>query len=205
MRHKWSVKEDKWLTKNVKGITLKELTNRYNKKFNMSLSESSIANRKNKLNLHSGITGGQFQKGNKPFNKGLTWDEYMPKESQERSRKTTFKKSSIPHNHREIGEERLDSDGYVFVKIKDGYGKENWSLKHRLIWESMYGNIPAGFKIMFADGNKRNIDINNLILVSDAEELIMNQKKLVKNNSDLTKVGLNIARIIDCVNKRKAK
>lgn len=203
MRHKWSEKEEQWLTKNVKGITLKELTHRYNKKFNMNLSESAIANRKNKLNLHSGIIGGQFQKGQISWNKGKTWDEYMPKESQEKSRKTTFKKGSIPPNHREIGEERIDSDGYVLVKIQDGHLNKNWVLKHRLIWESMYGNIPTGYKIMFADGNKKNCDIKNLILVSDAEELIMNQNKFVKENADLTKVGLNIAKIIDRVNKRK--
>jgi len=205
MRHKWSEKEEQWLTKNVKGITLKELTNRYNKEFNIKLSESAIASRKSKLNLHSGITGGQFQKGHIPQNKGKTWDEYMSKESQERSRKTTFKKGNIPSNHREIGEERIDSDGYVFVKIQDGHLNKNWVLKHRLIWESMYGNIPTGYKIMFADGNKGNFDIKNLILVSDAEELIMNQNKFVKDNSDLTKVGLNIARIINKVNKRKVK
>lgn len=205
MRHKWSEKEEQWLTKNVKGITLKELTNRYNKEFNMKLSESAIASRKSKLNLHSGITGGQFQKGHIPKNKGKTWDEYMSKESQERSRKTTFKKGNIPPNHREIGEERIDSDGYVLVKIQDGHLNKNWVLKHRLIWESMYGNIPTGYKIMFADGNKGNFDIKNLILVSDAEELIMNQNKFVKDNSDLTKVGLNIARIINKVNKRKVK
>lgn len=205
MGHKWSEKEEQWLTKNVKGITLKELTNRYNKKFNMNLSESAIANRKNKLNLHSGITGGQSQKGQISWNKGKTWDEYMPKESQERSRKTTFKKGSIPPNHREIGEERLDSDGYVLVKVQDGHLNKNWVLKHRLIWESMYGNIPIGYKIMFADGNKRNLDIKNLILVSDAEELIMNQNRFVKDNADLTRVGLNIARVIDRVNKRKEK
>lgn len=205
MNHRWSKEEEKWLIKNVKGITLKELTSRYNKKFNMKLSKSAIANRKNKLKLQSGITGGQFQKGHIPQNKGKTWDEYMSKESQERSRKTTFKKGSIPPNHREIGSERLDTDGYILVKTQDGQGHKNWTLKHRLVWQNMYGNIPPGYKIMFADGNKRNCDIKNLILVSDAEELIMNQNKFVKDNADLTKVGLNIARIIDRINKRKVK
>lgn len=68
-RHNWSNEEKQFLIDNVKGITLKELTQRFNKKFNMNLSESSIANRKCKLGLHSGITGGQFQKGQIPFNK----------------------------------------------------------------------------------------------------------------------------------------
>lgn len=203
MKHKYSAEEERWLIENVKGITLKELTERFNKKFNVNLSEKAIAGRKNKLNISSGIAGGQFQKGHKSFNKGLKWDEYMPKESQEKSRKTVFKKGSIPPNRKEIGSERLDSDGYVLVKVQDGHLNKNWKLKHRLIWESMYGNIPTGYKIMFADGDKTNCDIENLILVSNTEELIMNQNKLVKDNSDLTKVGLNIARVLDRVNKRK--
>ena len=205
MRHKWSNKEDEWLTKNVKGITLKELTNRYNKKFNMNLSESAIANHKNKLNLHSGITGGQFPKGNIPLNKGKTWDEYMPKKSQEKSRKTTFKKGNVPPNRREIGDERVDKDGYVSVKVQNGKLKKNWILKHRYIYESMYGNIPTGYKIIFADGNKRNFDPNNLVLVSNVEELVMNRNKLFKEDTNLTKVGVNIARVINKVNKRKEK
>lgn len=205
MKHKYSAIEDKFLIENVKGITLKELTKMFNRRFDLNLTEAAISHRKVKLKIKSGIVGGQFQKGHKTFNKGMTWDEYMPKESQERSRKTTFKKGSIPPNHREIGSERLDTDGYILVKIQDGKGHKNWVLKHRLVWKNMYGDIPPGYKIMFADGNKQNCDIKNLILVSDAEELIMNQNRFVKDNADLTRVGLNIARVIDRVNKRKEK
>lgn len=205
MRHKYSAIEDQFLIENVKGITLKELTKMFNRRFDLNLTEAAISHRKVKLKIRSGIVGGQFQKGHKTFNKGMTWDEYMPKESQERSRKTTFKKGTIPPNHREIGSERLDTDGYILIKIQDGKGHKNWVLKHRLVWKSMYGDIPPGYKIMFADGNKQNCDIKNLILVSDAEELIMNQKKFVKDNADLTRVGLNIARLINRVNKRKEK
>lgn len=46
MRHIYSKKEDEFLINNVRGITLKELTNRFNKKFNLNITESSIANRK---------------------------------------------------------------------------------------------------------------------------------------------------------------
>ena len=60
MGHKWTNEENQFLKDNVKGITLRELTTLYNKKFNMNLTESAIANRKNKLKLQSGIIGGQF-------------------------------------------------------------------------------------------------------------------------------------------------
>ena len=63
IRHKYSKIEDQFLIDNVKGITLKELTERFNNKFNMKLSESAISNRKAKLNIQSGIVGGQFVKG----------------------------------------------------------------------------------------------------------------------------------------------
>lgn len=69
MRHKYSEEEHKFLIDNVKGITLKELTQRFNKKFNLSISENAISNQKTKLGISSGITGGQFQKGQQPFNK----------------------------------------------------------------------------------------------------------------------------------------
>ena len=91
MRHIYSIEEEKFLIDNVKGITLKELTNRFNKNFNYNLSESAIANRKNKLGLSSGITGGQFKKGNIPFNKGKKQIEYMSKEAIEKSKLTRFK------------------------------------------------------------------------------------------------------------------
>ena len=100
MSHKYSKTEDQFLIDNVKGITLKELTNRFNKKFNVNLTESSISNRKVKLGIKSGIVGGQFVKGQTSFNKGKKWSEYMSEEGQKNSRKTTFKKGNIPANRR---------------------------------------------------------------------------------------------------------
>ena len=95
-RHRYTSEENNFLINNVKKMTLKELTSQFNKKFGWNLSESAIANRKNKLGLKSGITGGQFQKGQTPFNKGKKWDEYMTKEGQKNSKKTQFKEGNIP-------------------------------------------------------------------------------------------------------------
>ena len=60
-----------------------------------------------------------------------------------------------------------------------------------------------GHKVIFADGNNRNFEMDNLILVSDAEELIMNRNKLFKTDKELTKVGVTVAKVLDKVNKRK--
>lgn len=75
--------------------------------------------------------------------------------------------------------------------------------KGRYIYEQAYGKIPKGHKVIFADGDNRNFDLNNLVLVSNAEELIMNRNKLLKKDNELTKVGITIAKVLDKVNKRK--
>lgn len=201
MGHKWTNEENQFLKDNVKGITLRELTTLYNKKFNMNLTESAIANRKNKLKLQSGIIGGQFEKGHIPANKGKKGS--MSPEQYEKCKATMFKKGSIPPNRRPIGSERVTKDGYLKVKVQDGHLNKNWVLKHRYIYEQAYGKIPAGHKVIFADGNIRNFDLDNLILISDAEELIMNRNSLFKSDKELTKAGVTVAKVLHQVNKRK--
>lgn len=189
-KHIYTKEEDNFLKKNVKGISLKELTERFNNKFNYKLSESSIANRKNKLNIHSGITGGQFKKGNIPFNKGT--------KGLTKSNKTSFKKGNIPHNYREVGEERINQDGYIEIKVAN---PNKWMTKQRYIYEKEHGEIPKGFNVMFSDKNKRNFDIDNLILVSKSEDLIMNKNNLIFNDKELTKTGHLVAKVISKTNK----
>lgn len=63
-----------------------------------------------------------------------------------------------------------------------------------------------GYKVIFADKNKRNFSPENLILVSNSEALIMNNNKLIYEEAELTKSGSLIAKIIDKSNKlRKDK
>lgn len=192
IKHFYTAEEDKFLIDNVRGITLAELTQKFNKKFNLSVSERAISNRKTKLQIKSGITGGQFEKGHTPANKGHKWDEYMSKESQENSRRTTFKKGNIPGNHREVGSERISVEGYVEIKIAE---PSKWEYKHRVIWENAHGKIPKGCKIIFADGNKLNLNLDNLLLVTCNELARMNQEGLIKKDADLTKTGLALAKL----------
>lgn len=196
-RHIYSKSEDDFLKENVKGITLKELTNRFNKEFNLNLSESTIANRKNKLGLSSGITGGQFKKGNIPFNKGKKQKDYMSEESINKTKGTRFKRGNIPHNHKKVGSERI-TKGYIEIKTQE---PNKWQLKHRYIYEKKYGKIPDGYNLIFLDGNRQNIELSNLKLVSKAEDLIMNNNKLFTNEKDLTETGTLIAKVINKTSK----
>lgn len=185
-RHFYSTEEEKFLIDNVKGISAKELTEKFNKQFNLKLSESAIKNRKVKLGLSSGIKGGQFKKGHNTWNKGIKG--YMG------ANKTSFKKGNIPHNHKPVGSERITKDGYIEIKVAE---PNKWELKHRHIYKKHYGEIPKGYNVMFADKNKLNLDIDNLILVSKSEDLIMNTRKLIFEDQQLTKTGHLIAKVIN--------
>lgn len=200
IKHIYTDDQNQYLKENVKGISLKELTKRFNKRFNLNLSESAISNRKHKLNLSSGIVGGQFKKGHKPMNKGKKWKDYMSKEGQLKSLKTTFKKGNIPHNHRIVGSERITKNGYIEIKISE---PNKWQLKHRYVYEKEYGEIPKGFNLIFLDGDRQNIKLDNLKLVSKAEDLIMNNNKLFNKNKEITNTGTIIAKVINETRKKR--
>lgn len=142
-----------------------------------------------------------MKNGRIPANKGKKG--FMTPEQYEKCKKTMFKKGNIPSNRRIIGSERVGKDGYILIKVQDGKLNRNWMPKHRYLYEQEYGKIPEGYKLIFADGNKLNFDLDNLVLVSYSEELIMNRRGLISDNADITKTGSIIAKVIDKTNKVK--
>lgn len=113
----------------------------------------------------------RFRKGTVPPNKGKKQTEFMSQEAIERTKATRFKKGNIPPNHKPIGHERVTVDGYVEVKVRDGKKQKNFELKHRLIWEEHNGPIPEGYNIQFKDGNRQNCKIENLYMISRADQV----------------------------------
>lgn len=92
-----------------------------------------------------------------------------------------------------IGSERVDKKGYTLVKTKV---PNTWEYKQRVIWKEIHGEIPDKHIIIFADGDKSNFDVDNLICVSRNELRQLNLHKLKKDDAELTKTGLNIAKIM---------
>lgn len=135
--------------------------------------------------LISGISG-QFTKGHVSANKGRKG--YCPPGSE----KGWFQKGHVPHNHLKLGTEIIDINGYHKIKI----GEPNvWKFKHIIIWEEHNGKAPEGYNIIFADGNKDNCDISNLMCITRAENAIMNNQGLRSESVELTKTGLAIAKL----------
>src|SRR3989304_2960689 len=113
----------------------------------------------------------RFKPGQRPFNKGLKgW------QAGGRSRETQFKPGSVsahwdPETYH-VGALRLDADGYVDMKIKEGL--RAWRAFHVIIWEEANGPLPKGHILRFRDGDVLNIEIDNLELITRAENMRRN-------------------------------
>jgi hypothetical protein len=117
---------------------------------------------------HPKAVAARFKKGEPPHNKGKKIEEYMSEEGIKRSSATRFKKGRIPENARPVGWERVDKEGYVWVKVA---GRRTMTLKHRWVWETQNGKIPEGYGVAFKDGDRTNCDISNLYLLSKADNV----------------------------------
>ena len=196
---RYTKEQKEFLIKNNYMKSSQELADLFEKEFDIELTRAQIKSFRGNNKLNSGLTG-RFEKGHKTFNKGKKWNEYMSKDGQEKSRKTTFKKGNRHHNYRPVGSERITVDGFIEIKVAD---PNKWDLKSRVIYQEKYGKIPKGYKIIYLDGNRLNLDINNLRAVSYEEELIMNTKGYRFNNAELTNTGHILSQIESKIKKLK--
>lgn len=81
----------------------------------------------------------------------------------------TENRNSLP-----IGSETVFR-GVIHIKTQRG----KWEPKHRWLWEQERGPIPEKHIVVFRDGDKNNVVIENLMLVTRHELAILNKKKML--------------------------
>lgn len=196
----YSDEQLKYIAETVQDNTIKATTELFNAKFGTSQSYKAIGSIMKTYGIKTGRDG-KFQKGSIPANKGKKGICY------EGCKATQFKPGNKPNNTRKLGEEKIDKDGYVYVKVSEDKvpSRFNWKQKHRLIWESIYGEIPKNYQVMFADQDKTNFNPSNLILVTAAEKAVMSKNGLFYKDAESTKVGLSIAKLMLKISSRKKK
>lgn len=104
----------------------------------------------------------RFAPGLVPWNKGLKGFD-----AGGRSAETRFKKGerrgAAAHNWVPIGSERVTEDGYLQRKITDtGYSPRDWKSVHIILWEKHHGPVPPDHVVVFENGDKTKIEIDNL-------------------------------------------
>ena len=115
---------------------------------------------------------GRLRPGNASWNKG----KKMPYNAN--SARTQFKKGNLPHNTKYLGHERISKDGYIEISIEQinphtGF-ERRYILKHKFLWETKNGPVPAGMCLKSKDGNRLNADPSNWVPIPRGMLALMN-------------------------------
>jgi hypothetical protein len=186
----FSPEQVQFLRAGYKDYTVQELTALFNAKFCGNHHTGRI---KSFLSNHGVISGrtGCFEKGSVSWNKGKKG--YMGANA------TSFKKGQLPHNHKRLWTERISKDGYVEISVPEvnphtGF-PQRYRMKHVWLWEVHNGPVPPGSIVVFRDGNKGNIALENLMLVTRAELLSMNLHGYQSTPDELKPAVLVLAKL----------
>ena len=137
-------------------------------------SRDWLAERARQANLREdhGGRAHRFQKGNVPWNRDTEFN------AGGRSVETRY----APGNRsgmatvlwQPIGALRL-KDGYLERKVNDDFPiHRRWRGEHLVIWEAVNGPLPKGHAIVFKDGDRTHVALDNLELVSRRELMLRN-------------------------------
>jgi hypothetical protein len=145
------------------------------KKLGLNKTQAFIHSEASRARLRKGSRVGEayrFKKGHVPANKGMR----RPGWYAGRMRETQFKKGNRSHTWKPVGTIRADSEGFLHLKVRErlpgdapGWNPEVWPMLHHQVWRDAKGPIPPGHIVTFKDRNRSNCAIENLELMSKAD------------------------------------
>ncbi|SDO95310.1 HNH endonuclease signature motif containing protein [Desulforhopalus singaporensis] len=190
-----------FVERRYKEITRHELLDELNRKFGLSLRLTQLVAFIKKHKITSGRTG-QYEKGCVSFNAGTKG--LMKKNS------GSFQQGHRPKNYKPLGHERTDKDGYVLVKVAEcnpwNHTTSGWYRhKHVVIWEEVNGSVPNGYCVRFKDGDRRNICLENLILVSRGEHVRLTQMGYGDQPDEIKPVLVGVAKLEQAIHEKRCK
>lgn len=172
-------KEAEFIASHYKGVSTRKMVPLLYEATGTLVRNSTMGAYYKKMGYNSGVEG-RFQKGHAGLN-----DKQLA-----RIKSTQYKKGHISSNKKDVGTISHRNDGYVYVKV----GDDDWEREHNLVWEKANGKIPKGYRVLHLDGNRSNNDLDNLILMSDTENVVINGLGLTKD-PDINKTILLTTRI----------
>lgn len=165
-------------------LSLYQLAARLGVKKTPARIREALAECGREITRHPKSIAARFQKGSVPANKGTRRPGWFAGRMRETQLKKGERQGKAAQNFCEIGTVRWVSVSgtnpakYLYVKIGHAthppYGypsKEAWKLLHHKVWEDA-GNPPVNTRthaLMFKDGDRSNCTIENLELITRAE------------------------------------
>lgn len=189
-KQRYAPEEVRFLTARRAGRSHAALAELFTKHFRRTLTARQVGTFLKNRGLTTGLTG-RFEKGMTPWNRGKRG--YMG------ANWTSFKKGHIPANHRPLWSERVGKDGYIEMSVPErnpytGF-PTRFKHKHVWIWEQAHGPKPKGTVVIFRDGNNRNFELDNLLLVTRRELLALNQHGYKDMPDELKPTVLALAKV----------
>lgn len=193
--HKYTDEEKTFMQEFIPGHKYIEIQSAFSEKFGWDIKISQIKSYMANNKINSG-TKGYFPKGHIPVNKGKK-GQCAPG-----CEKTWFKSGHTPKNHRPVGSERITKDGYIEIKVAE---PNKWRLKHRVIWENSFGTISKGKCIIFMNGDKTDVQLENLKLIERRVNARLNQLGLRYNDPDSMQAAVGVAELISAIGEAKRR
>jgi hypothetical protein len=195
--HRYTQEEKEFIGCICEGLTLDEILEKFIERFGVNVTKKSIKGIMYRNNFKNHMQGfkTRFKKEQEAWNKGK-------KGLQTGGEEGWFKKGNLPSTHKPVGSEAV-SEGTLLIKIAE---PNVWVKKHRYIWEQAYGPIPNGMVVRFADGNKMNVTLDNLLLVSRRVCTSVVKRKMEQEDPDLNMTAHKLAELdltIKDIKKRK--
>ena len=175
-------------------------------------SKAAYLGLKKTLSYLNGPDAGRLQRGdnagiNPRFTPGQTsWNKGL-KEVITGGIETQFKPGNRSGKaaliYRPIGSERISKDGYLERKINDDLPMQRrWRAVHIIEWEAVNGPLPRGHALVFIDGDKRNIRLDNLELITRAD--LMRRNTYHQYGKEIAQLVHLRGRITQQINRRQS-
>ena len=152
----------------------------FNKKFGTNITAQQVKSFMAARNLKTGFVASE---GMTAANNG----KRMSPEQYEKCKKTMFKKGQKSINIRELHSTRINVDGFREVKVGM---PSKWMLMSRYVYKKHIGPLNPEDRVIHLNGNTLDDSPENLMKVSMAELVRINQRKLISSDRELTKAAV---------------
>ena len=171
----------------------------YQKAYRLGLEKSDEFNRSA---LSGRLQTGAMRGVDTRFKPGHTpWIAGRKVGTKGRSAETQFKAGQKPRKYMPVGSVR-EIDNFWQVKLMaDGPHTKTWAFVHHLVWDLHHGPVPPGHCVRFRDGNRKNTDPNNLMLVSKRE--LMHSNSMHSLPPEIIELKRLRGRITRAINKKE--